>query len=334
MEVSGNKIVNECYEALVTNEKDGRNKRKYGHEAYFFEKFVNRTYFDQVLYKQLISESSKSLVEMRVNRQLRGFNVKKMATEGGEEFDPEGSFSARSDEDQLVGSEVSSRQRPREHRVRKGREGLEKTPSIRDRRTLQKKRLSAKNIFGADSLLDEKKDDQSVTSRRTQMSSARINSVRRDVMGENGDTRSQGMRRAQSSSRIRLDVDERANRKDARANMRRAVSNPKIQLGGDGNANGVRRSCSRRRLGSSGSISRLHGSFSSLKMNEENDNTPTNRQNARFGGARRSNSGARLNASLTGLSFDTTGDDDDDDDDRAGLSRRSSSRGLKKELKF
>lgn len=145
LEVSGNKIINESYEATAGKEKVNREKRKYGAEAYYFEKFVNRTYFDQLLYKQLVTESSKSVVEMRVNRQLRGFNVKKMASEnsrGDTEDSEEEDEDQPNDED-----EVQQRQRQRDgrrpglektssvrNRNRDRREGLEKTPSIRDRR--------------------------------------------------------------------------------------------------------------------------------------------------------------------------------------------------------
>ena len=330
LEISGNKIINQCYEALITNEKEGRHKRKYGQEAYFFEKFVNRTYFDQVLYRQVMTESCKSLVEKRVNQQLRGFNVRKMNI--GEDPDPDGS-----DED----DHPESRKNSRERHDRDAREGMEKTESsrnMRDRRTLQKKRLSARNIFSiAD---DDNQDSQSVatTSRRGQLSSARMNSLRRDVMGEKDDRRSRGMQRAKSNPRLSMDSDERASRKDARANMRRAASNPRLQVQqarGDGNASGMRRTGSRRRLGTSNSNRNLSGSFSSLKMTDnDGDDDTTNRQNARFGGARRSNSRAKLNASKTGLSFANTGDDDDDDDQPILTKRQSSQRALAHGLKF
>lgn len=276
-----------------------------------------------------MTEASKSLVEKRVNQQLRGFNVKRISSV--EDVDPEGS-----DDDDDKGSRKNSRER----RDRGRREGLEKAESsrnMRDRRTLQKKRLSARNIFSiAD---DDNQDGQSVatTSRRGQMSSARMNSLRRDVMGEKEDRRSRGMQRAKSNPRLSMDSDERAGRKDARANMRRAASNPRLQAGGDGNTSGLRRAGSRRRLGTSNSNRNLNGSFSSLKMTDDNnDDDTTNRQNARFGGARRSNSRARLNASMTGLSFDDTGSGDgDDDDDRPILTKRQSSqRALAQGLKF
>ena len=213
---------------------------------------------------------------------------------------------------------------------------MEKTESsrnLRDRRTLQKKRLSARNIFSAiDSQEDDNNDDQSEAkpSRRSQLSSARMDSLRRDVMGGKEGRRNRGMERAKSNPRLSVDSDDRAARKDKRAEMRRAQSNPRLlsNTGGDG----LRRAGSRRRLGTSNSNRNLNGSFANLKMTDDNEDN-TGRQNARFRAPRRTNSGVKLNASLTGLSFDHTGDDDDDD--RPILTKRQSSqRALALGMKF
>ena len=135
LELSGNRLVNQCYEASATSkEKDGRHKRKYGLEAFFFEKFVNRAYFDELLYRQLITESSKALVEKRVNQQLRGFNVKKMSRGSSR------SLSVESDDESNPGSsEAGSRKSSRERRDRPVRERKHSDQKQKQKHTKTKK---------------------------------------------------------------------------------------------------------------------------------------------------------------------------------------------------
>ena len=63
--MTGNKFVNTCYEARLRDEKEkeGRAYRKYGYEAFFFEKYVNRRYFEKRVYKPLIQAAKEILFE-------------------------------------------------------------------------------------------------------------------------------------------------------------------------------------------------------------------------------------------------------------------------------
>ena len=78
LDISGNALVNEAYEAdLDTRERDGRAKKKYGYEAYFFEKYMNRRYFINDVYQQLIQQSEKDHLERKSNEALRLYNQRK-----------------------------------------------------------------------------------------------------------------------------------------------------------------------------------------------------------------------------------------------------------------
>ncbi|CAB9517034.1 expressed unknown protein [Seminavis robusta] len=68
LEISGNSLVNTAFERLVRDEKDDRDIRKYGYEAYFFEKFVNRRFFDEGTYKELIAQSLEANAEKQPRR--------------------------------------------------------------------------------------------------------------------------------------------------------------------------------------------------------------------------------------------------------------------------
>lgn len=186
LEISGNTLVNSCFEAHVKKEKEGRDRRKFGYEAFFFEKFVNRRFFDPAVYQVLIALSSKRLVEQRFNKSLRGFNVKKMQQETGD-FEPQLQSSISS----LTFEDSNSKLNHREDNNNGSNSSLKRVPSqtdtaggmkrtssqnrlIRERNRVQSKRLSARNTM----LSDEKKDDQTVTTRSSartlRISSARL----------------------------------------------------------------------------------------------------------------------------------------------------------------
>ncbi|CAB9506054.1 Stromal membrane-associated protein 2 [Seminavis robusta] len=65
LEISGNNVINAIYEANVTNEKDDRDKREHGHEAYFFEKYMNLSYFNGRVYDHVMSDALLRAVERK-----------------------------------------------------------------------------------------------------------------------------------------------------------------------------------------------------------------------------------------------------------------------------
>ncbi|CAB9515038.1 expressed unknown protein [Seminavis robusta] len=270
LEIGGNALVNACYEATVTNEKDGRDRKKYGYEAFLFEKYVNMSFFDEILYKQMMAKASKALVEKRFNQSLRGFNLKKME-------DLQNSMTNMSvDPRELLEQDPAAEE---------GRgEPMERTHSSRsvqrERRNVgaNRRRLSSRNLLGdADSdgnsttptrrrlssrnLLadDEKKED---SAKRTQLSRNRMNSLRRDLSGGDHDNNKQ------RPSNVR----DKSSRDGG--GMRRALSQKRLSAGGSNHSrsDGMRRASSSNRLNvernnSSGSMKRtssrnsLHSSF-------------------------------------------------------------------------
>jgi hypothetical protein len=56
-------LINVIYEANVKSEKDDRDKRKHGHEAYLFEKYINLSYFSGLVYDHVVSEALQRAAE-------------------------------------------------------------------------------------------------------------------------------------------------------------------------------------------------------------------------------------------------------------------------------
>lgn len=257
LELSGNKLVNAVYEATVTNEKEGRDKRKYGYEAFFFEKYVNLSHFDEVLYKQLINQASKSLVEKRFNKSLRGYNLKKTAAEAEDEEEED----YRSDESD--GPEDDSHSSHGGEEPAAGRRrgaGMQRANSARAIRNRQgianRRRQSARNLMSGGG--DDKEDGGNA---RPSMSRHRLNSIRRELNNNNdadGPDSNGRMRRRLSARNIMAGGDNEggSQRGVRRAGSRRALNNGGGEESGEGrreDRRGVRRASSRNRLDAGGS---------------------------------------------------------------------------------
>lgn len=232
LELSGNQLVNAAYEATVTNEKEGRDKRKYGYEAFFFEKYVNLTHFDEVLYKQLINQASKSLVEKRFNKSLRGYNLKKTAAEAeDEEYHSDESDGPEDD------SRSSHGEEPAAAPERRRGAGMQRANSARGIRARQgianRRRQSARNLMN-------NVDDKEEGNARPSMSRHRLNSIRRELNdpdSNHGGPDSNGRMRRKLSSR---NVMSGENDGERQRGVRRASSRRGLSSGG-GEESGVRR---------------------------------------------------------------------------------------------
>jgi hypothetical protein len=281
LEISGNRLVNTCFEATVTNEKDGRDRKAYGYEAFFFEKYVNLSHFDDTLYRQMIAQSAKAFVEKRFNQSLMAFNLKKQQQE-----ELESSLSELS----LLGNEHD-----REGRRRGEGDFLERGHQsanfIRDRRHIgMRKKQSSRNVMGGElprepmrstrSPLGERREDGVKKSR---ISRDMLNSLRQELLegDDNANGAPAGNDIANGSRRSRMG--------------RRQGSNPRICLNEENDtADGSRRPMMGRRQGSNRRINLnedLHGSLDSTNGppagNDIADGSRRSRMGRRQGSNRR-----------------------------------------------
>lgn len=171
--------MNACYEAGATKkEKEKILDRKSGEKAWFFEKYVNLAYFDEVLYKNVISQASKALVEKRFNKSLRGYNLKKTAAE-----DEDNSHSFDDEDIDLSTSSQGEYVAPQRSRRGIGMQRASSARGLQGRRQLSNRRLrSARNVT-----LDQDKEEKTGSGHsRPNMSRQRLNSIRRELMDEGG----------------------------------------------------------------------------------------------------------------------------------------------------
>jgi hypothetical protein len=151
----------------------------FGYEAFFFEKYVNLRHFDEIIYRQMIAQSAKALVEKRFNQLLFGLNIKKQEGLGGSLSQ----FSIQGDE------------HDKEARHDDRREGLQRVNSvnaIRDRRNVgMRRRQSSRSLFGGElgpermrssrNLLEDEKKEDGV--KKSHLSREKLIAVRRELLG-------------------------------------------------------------------------------------------------------------------------------------------------------
>ena len=247
LELGGNQLVNACYEATVAKEKEGRDKRKYGYEAFLFEKYVNLTFFDEILYKNMISQARKALVEKRFNKSLRGYNLKKTAAEDEES-------ESSNDIDGSTSSHGESAA-PRRARRNVGMQRAQSARGLQGRRQMSSRRLrSARNIMA-----DVEPEPENGGNRRPSMSRQRLNSIRRELLDDREERRT-------ATKVTNISDDEGAPPTEERR-VRRQMSNRRLSgrnLMDGVEGGGMRRNGSNSRLGPEGGGMRRTGSRTTL----------------------------------------------------------------------
>ena len=298
LELSGNNLVNACFEAYVKHDsdlKESRDRRKYGYEAFFFEKFVNRRYFDPDIYRAVIQEATQKWADQKCNSQSSK-ELNDVKREVGT-YDPESSLSWRSehdadDEDDIpLFSKQESPSSSRSIRSESNGDGEQQRLannistaatgiSRRDRNRLQRKRLSARNL-----LLDEKIDNHptgyngSSFRRSSRLSPAGLDALKQELLSSNNKTNNNNnrdrVRRASSNPRLSHGVSGR-NSLMKRASSRSRISSTTTASSSNNNINTMRR------VSSAGT--KLHASFSDLFFlyGEDGIGEDTTRFNASF----------------------------------------------------
>ena len=166
LEVSGNALVNAAYEAnLDTTERDGRTKKKYGYEAYFFEKYMNQRYFIDGVYQQLVQQAEKDHVEQNSNEALQSYNLKK---------DRDGGPSSKSSRDKRTLERTKSREDRERRRSERSREDKDKR---RVKRTSSKDDTDKRHLERKDSREDKDR-------RRSEKSSSKENRDKKETSRE------------------------------------------------------------------------------------------------------------------------------------------------------
>jgi hypothetical protein len=261
LEISGNRLVNACFEATVTNEKDGRDRKAYGYEAFFFEKYVNLSHFDDTLYRQMIAQSAKAFVEKRFNQSLMAFNLKKQQQE-----ELESSLSELS----LLGNEHD-----REGRCRGEGDFLERghhsANFIRDRRHIgmrgKQSSRTREPMRSTRSLLGERREDGV---KKSHISRDKLNSLRQELLegDDNANGAPAGNDNADGSRRPMMGRRQGSNRRiNLNEDLHGSLDSINGPPAGNDIADGSRRSRMGRRQGSNRRISLNddpHGSLDSI----------------------------------------------------------------------
>jgi hypothetical protein len=247
LELGGNKLVNACYEGKLTKEamkeKEKRETKKYGYEAFFFEKHVNLTYFDEILYKNMINQSSKALVEKRFNMSLRSFNLKKTAAVEAEvENDDVLCFSDEEEEDgedddddnhnsgevSFSSQEEEASPHPRAHR----REFVSKAHS--ETRLVSRRQVAGRRVRSARSILEEDGEAKATTNNTEGRQRRRVSSRRINL----GNGEEEARPRRQSNRRIPAGSEEEAR---ARRQSHRRLSGRNIAVDSEPGGSDTRR---------------------------------------------------------------------------------------------